>query len=393
MWSPKERVQTSVSLREPDRVPVFELVINSPAASEIMGREMMVGIGGRMMGPVRYDYAHRPGGLAALTLTGIKDHLDLYEQLDLDLVTMPTIYYENAEIEELAPLTYKFTDRGDGSWRIIKVGLEADTWGEVDCSIKQQGLEGFRRHLEYLEKNQPLSLPPTVIQTLKAMLDPHRRRFLLGVADVIQPNHTSWFQIFLEAMVLEPELVERYLIAANRTVLNLIDAQVEAGFNGFIGGTDFAGVNGPYFSPAMFRRFFVPRLREIVERCHQHGVPFFKHTDGNIAALGEAFLSECGFDGYHAIEPAAGMDIFALKKSHGSRMTLLGNVDCGRLLCLGEPEEVIAQVKQLIRGCAPGGGYVLSSSNSIHSGVKTKNFLAMLEAARKFGQYPIRKDD
>jgi len=389
----KERVQTTLALHEPDRVPIFELAINSPVASEIMGRGMLVGIGGRMMGPVRHDYSQQPGGLAALTLQGIKDHLDLYEELDLDLITLPTIYYEDAEIKEIAPLTYQFTQRSDGSWRIIKADLEADTWGEVDCSIKQQGMDGFRRHVEYLEGSQPLTIPPAVIQALKAMLAPHRRRFLLGVADVIQPNHTSWFQIFLEAMVLEPELVERYLIAGNRSMLNAMDAQIEAGFDGFIGGTDFAGINGPYFSPAMFRRFFVPRLKEITGHCHRHGRPFFKHTDGNITALGEAFLTECGFDGYHAIEPAAGMDIFALKKSHGRRLTLLGNVDCGRLLCQGEPEEVAVAVKQLIQGCAPGGGYILSSSNSIHSGVKTKNFLAMLEAARKFGQYPIRNNE
>jgi len=75
------------------------------------------------------------------------------------------------------------------------------------------------------------------------------------------------------------------------------------------------------------------------------------------------------------------------------RLTLLGNVDCGRLLCSGAPEEVAAAVKKLIQGCAPGGGYILSSSNSIHSGVKTKNFLAMLEAARKFGQYPIQNNE
>jgi len=390
--SPRERVSLALAHREPDRVPVFELLINAPVASEIMGREMLVGVGGRILGPVRCDYAHRPGGLAELTLKGIKDHLELYEQLDLDVVPLPPIYYEDADFQEIEPLTYQITDRSDGSWRIIKVDLEADTSGEKDCSIRQQGLEGFRRHVEHLERHGALQLPAALIQTLKAMFQPYQHRFLLGLADVIMPNHTSWFQVFLEAMVLEPELVERYLVAANRTVLNLLRAQIEAGFHGFIGGTDFAGTQGPYFSPAMFRRFFAPRLREITGLCHRHGRPFFKHTDGNIIALGKAFLSECGFDGYHAIEPAAGMDIFALKKSHGDRLVLLGNVDCGRLLSQGEPGEVEDAVKRLIQGCAPGGGFILSSSNSIHSGVKTKNFLAMLRAAREYGQYPISGD-
>jgi len=45
---PKKRVQYSIAHREPDRVPVFELLINAPVASEIMGLDMMVGIGGRL---------------------------------------------------------------------------------------------------------------------------------------------------------------------------------------------------------------------------------------------------------------------------------------------------------------------------------------------------------
>ena len=36
-----------------------------------------------------------------------------------------------------------------------------------------------------------------------------------------------------------------------------------------------------------------------------------------------------------------------------------------------------------------GGGHILSSNNSIHSNVKPENFLAMVEATKKFGLYPL----
>lgn len=39
---------------------------------------------------------------------------------------------------------------------------------------------------------------------------------------------------------------------------------------------------------------------------------------------------------------------------------------------------------------APGGGFLISSSNSIHPGVKPEYYLAMLETARKMGTYPIQ---
>ncbi len=36
---------------------------------------------------------------------------------------------------------------------------------------------------------------------------------------------------------------------------------------------------------------------------------------------------------------------------------------------------------------APGGGFTLSSSNSIRSGVRPRNYLAMLRAGRELGRY------
>jgi uroporphyrinogen decarboxylase len=46
-------------------------------------------------------------------------------------------------------------------------------------------------------------------------------------------------------------------------------------------------------------------------------------------------------------------------------------------------------VKDTIAQAAPGGGYIISSSNSIHPGCKPENYIAMVEAARKYGKYPI----
>ena len=39
---------------------------------------------------------------------------------------------------------------------------------------------------------------------------------------------------------------------------------------------------------------------------------------------------------------------------------------------------------------APGGGYILSSSNSIHSSVKPANYMALMRTLKEYGGYPIR---
>ena len=41
---------------------------------------------------------------------------------------------------------------------------------------------------------------------------------------------------------------------------------------------------------------------------------------------------------------------------------------------------------------APGGGFILSSSNSIHSSVNPANYLAMVNTVRAYGKYPLRFD-
>jgi uroporphyrinogen decarboxylase len=54
------------------------------------------------------------------------------------------------------------------------------------------------------------------------------------------------------------------------------------------------------------------------------------------------------------------------------------------------PAEEVRQVtRRTIEIAAPGGGYCLSSSNSIHSSVKPENLLAMVETLRECGEYPI----
>ena len=50
-------------------------------------------------------------------------------------------------------------------------------------------------------------------------------------------------------------------------------------------------------------------------------------------------------------------------------------------------EEVEQAVKQAIEDAGPGGGYILSSSNTIHPGCKPENYIAMVRATHKYGKY------
>jgi uroporphyrinogen decarboxylase len=70
-----------------------------------------------------------------------------------------------------------------------------------------------------------------------------------------------------------------------------------------------------------------------------------------------------------------------MKAKVGDLIALKGNIDCVKTLCTGTPEEVKAEVRQALADAGPS-GLILSSSNTVHRGVKPENYRAMLDALR-----------
>ncbi|MEM1570446.1 MAG: uroporphyrinogen decarboxylase family protein, partial [Candidatus Bathyarchaeia archaeon] len=93
----------------------------------------------------------------------------------------------------------------------------------------------------------------------------------------------------------------------------------------------------------------------------------------------------------HSLQPNAGVDIVSIKMKWGDRICLMGNLDLDYLLPLGASEEVKAEVKRLIREIAPGGGYILSTTNVLTRYVPPENALTMYIVAEKYGRYPVKR--
>ena len=126
----------------------------------------------------------------------------------------------------------------------------------------------------------------------------------------------------------------------------------------------------------------------MIDRAHDKDMLYMKHTDGNIWPIFDLIVGT-GVNGIHPIDPEAGMDIGEAKTRYGDKVCLMGNIDCGPLLVWGTVDEVRHEVKECIRKAGKGGGLICMSSNSIHSGVKPENYVAMVKAIREYGQYPL----
>jgi len=384
----KERVQRAFAHQEPDRVPIFELTIDNPTAAHVLGRDTLCGFGGRARGLLQ-NQAIIQGRFHEYHQQRVADEIELWRALDLDVYPNAYPIPKNPAIpEQVSETEWRFTHPGAGQWTLYRWAPESDTYDEVDSSLKQGGLAELERLTAWLEANPPrledwdFTPVDTFVRELGA------DRFVMGSADVEIGSTFCWAEHFLLGLYDAPELIHRYLDARLRAALLLLEAGLERGLNGAHGGYDWASARAPMFSPAHFDEFVFPRLKQITDLCHRYDAPYVKHTDGNVNALLPGMIA-AGVDGFQAIEPGAGMDIAQLKQEYGDRLTLIGNVDCSTVLVDGPVEAVRAQTRQVIRAAAPGGGFLLSTSNSVHPGVKPAYYLAMLETALSVGRYPI----
>jgi uroporphyrinogen decarboxylase len=67
----------------------------------------------------------------------------------------------------------------------------------------------------------------------------------------------------------------------------------------------------------------------------------------------------------------------------------VGNIDLHYTLTLGTPQEVDAEVRRRIEVVGQGGGYMISSANSITSYCKLENVRAMVDAIRRYGIHGV----
>jgi uroporphyrinogen decarboxylase len=195
----------------------------------------------------------------------------------------------------------------------------------------------------------------------------------------------------LTACVKQPDLVVAIVEKGVDHSIKIAEMAAELGADLAFSGDDIADSRTTLISPKMWEDLFAPHLRRLVNALHSFGLCHWKHSDGNIMPVIDS-LVDAGIDGIDPIDPLGGMDLALVKQQYGDRVAIKGNVDCARLLVDGTEEAVVGAVKECIRIAGPGGGYVCSSSNSIHDGVNPKLYKAMVDAIHTYCVYPLDMD-
>jgi len=341
-----QRVKTALALKEPDRVPIVELSIDSKVIKAVCPEA--------------------------------KDQADFAEIVGLDAVTCLGISQFN-----------KISENSDGTY-VDEWGVLYKEGGSETISHPIKGPIETMYDLEHYVPPDPdtphrLGNLPELVKRFKG----RKAIIFLQRAAFMWSAYLNGLDNLLMNFLVQPEfahvLLGKVLAVDERIARNAI----RAGADIIVAGDDYASSRSPLMSPDLFRKFILPRLKKFVDAVHEEGGYIIKHSDGNIWPLLDMII-DTGIDAINPMEPVAGMDIGKVKQRYGDRVCLVGNIDCGELLSNGSVEEVEAAVKECILKASSGGGHIICSSNSIHSSVKPENYLAMIKATKKFGRYSTK---
>ena len=153
-------------------------------------------------------------------------------------------------------------------------------------------------------------------------------------------------------------------------------------------GDDLGTDNGPFMSPAIYRKIFKPRHRVLTEYVKQHSqMHTFLHSCGSIYRL----LPDLIEAGYEIINPvqtnSRDMQPERLKREFGRDLTFWGGgVDTRQILNRGTPAQVRDDVRRSIETLSPGGGFVFNPIHNILPDVPPVNIMAMFAALDEYRQ-------
>ncbi|MFH1059562.1 MAG: uroporphyrinogen decarboxylase family protein [Pseudomonadota bacterium] len=336
-----ERVQTALSHREPDRVPLSLAAAMHPA---------------RDLGLTIRQYFSRPEHV-------VRGQLMLRQKYGVDILCC-----------------YPFA------------GVEMLAWGgEViyfEDGPPNAGAPVIRRPEDILGLTPPAVRDSPALQgvlaataSLKAAVGDDAPIAGVVVSPFSLPIMQMGFEAYLDLIYERPELVERLLRVNEEFCVAWAQAQLAAGAGAIV-------YSDPASSPTILPL-------EIVRR---HGLPAARRTMARIgggvlfhlaSGRGLALVEDIAALGAAGISASAQEDLAQLKAACRGRLALVGDLNA-LAMRHWSPQEAEAQVKRAIAQAGAGGGFVLSDNHGeIPFLVEDEVLVAISEAVQKWGRYPL----
>jgi hypothetical protein len=184
-----------------------------------------------------------------------------------------------------------------------------------------------------------------------------------------------------------PGLLHEIMSEYTKVNLAAIRQLTDAGVDVIFYYDDLGQKERSILSPKAFREFILPYYKQLYDAAHRGGALIVQHSCGYI----DQFLPDmvdAGLNCIQALEPAAGVNLEALKEQLGDKVAFMGGMDSTRTFCFGTPQDVADDVKKCIKAAGKGGGYIAGPSHNIMD-VPWENLLMLRAALEKYRRYPF----
>jgi len=360
----KERVISAIRHIEPDKVPKGELQIHDALVDKLLGI------------PAKKDYKNALVKWMTETISA-DDFAKQYKARQILKMDIVDVFPRGIST------TLGKTKEG---YKIIR-----DVWGNK-IEMTSDSSKTIEVAIPDIRDADSYQFPPIDKFSFDNIEKWTRETDLFVTSQVFSAFNGVWYQLvgFENYMIYIYEernrlrrLIEKYV----EFNIQLAKAAVRHGADAIIMSDDLGFNTGTFLSPAILREMVFPYMRDQVVEIKKLHAPVLLHSCGNISEIVEDIV-DIGFDGLHAMQPSASMNLEEIKRRYGDRLCLWGNLDIDRL-SFSTPEEIETLTREAIKIAALEGGYILSSCNMLMDSIPPEIALAMYQTAEKYGEYPI----
>ncbi len=344
--TPCERVLAALRHEEVDQIPWIEGIVGNGIAGAVCGE------------PIRMEWSVAPSGFSVMPGD---------QQAEEQKKANRVLGKDNLQFSAFAPIfCHRMQKADDGSPVLvgdgmIKTGADFDAIFKLPSPKDADFVDNARKFIAHKDEYCACAC------------------IRLGIGATLL---SMGLEAFSYAMVDDPQLIADIHDGYADWTAEVVPILEDVGFDVIWAFDDVAFNSGPVFRPTFYKEYILPKEKEIAATFTK---PLITHSDGNMTPLLDAWL-ELGQQAIHPIQPDV-MDINMVKQKYGDRVAIVGNIFMSDLV-YKEPTEIEMQVRDRIEKIGAGGGYIISSSNSLTDDMKPENIIAMRDAIRKYGRKP-----
>lgn len=161
-----------------------------------------------------------------------------------------------------------------------------------------------------------------------------------------------------------------------RNVEVLLDTPVDLIMRrGYYEGTSF-------WSPALYREFFLPRVKELTDMVHQADRLVGYTMSVGFMPLLDMFV-DIGYDAHCLLDPVSEgrpVDLAKVKSALNKRIAVIGGLNTPITLEHGTREQIRQEVFNAVRMLGEGGGLALTPAEAIYAGTPWESIRTVIEA-------------